>query len=128
MVHAYGSHLLSLIYNPLHQHLKPYEDTKHKLLRSGSILQMAKLYDMSENHRSMMDAEWKAKETLYDILKDRDDDNNLDINIIQNTLITLQEMAHHNKYNSILKYCNITTKIQVIIIDKLLIIISNKSE
>merc|ERR1712228_138804 len=100
MVTVYGSHLFSLMRRPLNHHLNPINDR----LQGGAILQIAKLYETNDGTRKIIDNEWKLKQKLYDMLIDRDNDNNYNIHTIQNVLFTLSEMAMFNGCGSILKY------------------------
>ena len=99
-----GPHLLPLIYEPFTQHLalctsESADHDKHSVddsrlwVRSAAVLQIAKLFvSAGHDHRKIMEDEWKWKETLYDILFDREEDQNMDAVLIQNVL---HAYVHH---------------------------------
>jgi len=83
---------------------------------------LSKLFEVDESPKSIP-AESRRKQTLYDILCDRDDDDNMDAVLIQKVLCSLSEMATLSNHSSLTTFCQISSQTQMQIVDKLLQII-----
>lgn len=131
--------LIPLLHEPFTQHISS-NDT-HFAVRSGAILQIAKLFGtkrkklmMTENEsddadRRMLDeAEEHWKQTLFGILCDVDSEWTQNAMVIQNVLYTLSEMARRSDCGSLLKYGGISLQTQRVTVDKLLHIIESATD
>ena len=89
-------------------------------------MQYLKLYN-GKNNQIIVKKSWNnINNILLNILIDCNDNNNFNINLIQNILWVLNEIAIKNNSN-LKQYFEISIKLQIIIIDKLFSIIIDQN-